>query len=149
MSGKGAERDILRLPIFNHITKSCLRVYALCSAYEIVQIQYLSICCVMLFQVICFHNSSLFVNLHTDPLQWFAKFLTFQKVWWWDPISPIHIMNHVQHFCDNLGRFMLKDDKGRQKGDALRPFTMSYTILQYSTVLPFTSATFSNLFWHF
>ena len=26
---------------------------------------------------------------------------------------------------------------------------MSYTILRYSTVLPFTSTTFSNLFWHF
>ena len=36
-----------------------------------------------------------------------------------------------------------KDDKGRH---ALRPFAMSYTILQYSTVLPFTFATFSNLF---
>ena len=41
---------------------------------------------------------------------------------------------------------MLKDNKGQQKGDALRPFAMSYTILKYSTVLPFTFATFSNLF---
>ena len=49
-------------------------------------------------------------------------------------------------FCDDLGRFALKDDKGRQKDDTLRPFAMSYTILQYSTVLPFTFATFSNLF---
>ena len=49
----------------------------------------------------------------------------------------------IRHFCDDLGRFTLKDDKGRH---ALRPFAMSYTILQYSTVLPFTFATFSNLF---
>ena len=35
------------------------------------------------------------------------------------------------------------------KGNALQPFVMSYTILQYSTVLPFTFATFSNLLWHF
>ena len=52
----------------------------------------------------------------------------------------------VRHFCDDLGRFALKDDKGRQKGNTLRPFAMSYTILQYSTVLPFTFATFSNAF---
>ena len=39
-----------------------------------------------------------------------------------------------------------KDDKGRH---TLRPFAMSYTILQYSTVFPFTFTTFSNLFWHF
>ena len=44
MSGKGAERDILRLPIFNHIMKGHLPVYALCSAYAIVLIQYLSTC---------------------------------------------------------------------------------------------------------
>ena len=81
MSGKDTERDIPRLPIFNYITKDCLPVYTLCSAYAIVLIQNLSICCVMLFQVICRHNSGfLFVNLHADPLQWFAKFLTFQKV---------------------------------------------------------------------
>ena len=49
----------------------------------------------------------------------------------------------ILHFCDDLGRFALKDDKGRH---TLRPFAMSYTILQYSTVLPFTFATFSNLF---
>ena len=49
----------------------------------------------------------------------------------------------ARHFCDNLGRFVLKDDKGRH---TLRPFAMSYTILQYSTVLPFTFVTFSNLF---
>ena len=55
----------------------------------------------------------------------------------------------LRHFCDNLGQFALKDDKGRQKGDALRPFAMSYTVLQYSTVLPFTFVTFSNLFWCF
>ena len=49
--------------------------------------------------------------------------------------------------------FALKDDKGRQgttKGrHALRPFAMSYTILQYSTVLPFTLRpflTFSDTF---
>ena len=36
-----------------------------------------------------------------------------------------------------------RDDKERH---TLRPFAMSYTILQYSTVLPFTFATFSNLF---
>ena len=32
------------------------------------------------------------------------------------------------------------------KGNTLWPFAMSYTILRYSTVLPFTSTTFSNLF---
>ena len=48
----------------------------------------------------------------------------------------------ARHFCDDLGRFTLKDNKGRQTGDALRPFAMSYTILQCSTVLPFTFATF-------
>ena len=70
MSGEGAEKDILRLPIFDHITKGRLPVYALCSAYAIVLIQYLSICCVMLFRVIRLHNSGLlFVNLHADPLQ--------------------------------------------------------------------------------
>ena len=52
----------------------------------------------------------------------------------------------ARHFCDDLGSFALKDDKGRQKGNTLQPFAMSYTILQYSTVLPFTFATFSNLF---
>ena len=52
----------------------------------------------------------------------------------------------ARHFCDDLGRLALKDNKGQQKDDALRPFAMSYTILQYSTVLPFTFATFSNLF---
>ena len=57
--------------------QDCLPAYALCSAYAIILIQYLSICCVMLFRVICLHNSGLFVNLHADPLQWF---LTFQKV---------------------------------------------------------------------
>ena len=49
----------------------------------------------------------------------------------------------IQHFCNDLGQFALKDDKGRH---ALRPFAMSYTILQYSTVLPFTFATFSDSF---
>ena len=62
------------------------------------------------------------------------------------PILPIHITNHVRHFWDDLGRFTLKDNKGQQKGEALRPFVMSYTILQYSKVLPFTSATFSDAF---
>ena len=55
----------------------------------------------------------------------------------------------AQHFCEDLGWFALKDNKGQQKDDTLRPFVMSYTILQYSTVLPFTFATFSNLFWCF
>ena len=55
----------------------------------------------------------------------------------------------IWHFCDDLGWFALTDDKGWQKDDALQPFAMSYTILQYSTVLPFTFLTFSNLFWHF
>ena len=68
---------------------------------------------------------------------------------WWDPILPIRITNHVWHFYNDLGWFTLKDDKGWQKDDALRPFAMSYTILQYSTVLPFTFATLSNLFWRF
>ena len=46
----------------------------------------------------------------------------------------------VQGYCKCI--IVLKDDKGQQKGNALWPFAMSYTILQYSTVLPFTFATF-------
>ena len=80
---------------------------------------------------------------------------------WWDPISLIFITNHVWHLCDTFA--MIWDNSHSRmtkviwdnshsrmtKGDTLRPFVMSYTILQYSTVLPFTSATFSNLFWCF
>ena len=58
-------------------------------------------------------------------------------------------MTHVRHFCDDLGRFALKDNKGQQKDNTLRPFAMSYTSLQYSTVLPFTLQpflTFSDAF---
>ena len=51
-----------------------------------------------------------------------------------------------------LRRFGMICAQGQQrttKGETLQPFVMSYTILQYSTVLPFTFATFSNLLWHF
>ena len=42
---------------------------------------------------------------------------------------------------DNLCSKMTKDNKGQQQCDTLQPFAMSYAILQYSTVLPSTSAT--------
>ena len=47
---------------------------------------------------------------------------------------------------DNLHSKMTKDDKGQQQGDTLQPFAMSYAILQYSTVLPFTFLTSSVAF---
>ena len=56
----------------------------------------------------------------------------------------------VRHLCDtfatiwdNLCSRTTKDDN---RQCFLHPFAMSYTILKYSTVLPFTFATFSNLF---
>ena len=74
-------------------------------------------------------------------------------IWWWDPISPIHIMNHVQHLCNTFATIWddscSRTTKDNKRQHFLHPFVMSYTILQYSTVLPFTSATFSNLFWCF
>ena len=56
------------------------------------------------------------------------------------------LARHFATIWDDSRSRTTKDDKGRH---TLRPFVMSYTILQYSTVLPFTFATFSNLFWRF
>ena len=67
---------------------------------------------------------------------------------WWDPILPIHITNHVWHFCDDLGWFMLKDDKGQQKVTlcnhlwCLIPFynTLQCTLLHLRPFLTFSDA---------
>ena len=95
---------------------------------------------------------SLFLGSHlTDLRRWTPDEQAIRR--WWDPISPIRITNHVRHLhntfaiiWDDSRSRTTKDDKGRH---TLRPFAMSYTILQYSTVLPCTFATFSNLFWRF
>ena len=65
------------------------------------------------------------------------------------PILPIHITNHVQCLCDNLGQFTLKDDKGWQKAtlcDNLQCLIPFYNTLQYSHSLLQPFLTFSNTF---
>ena len=64
-------------------------------------------------------------------------------IWWWDPISPIHITNHVQHFCNDLGWFVLKDNKGQQKATLFAPI---YDVLYHSTILYSAPFHFCNLF---
>ena len=69
---------------------------------------------------------------------------------WWDPILPIHLTNHVQHFCNNLERFGLKDDKGRQGmtrfATILRCLIPFYNTLQCSLSLLQPFLTFSDAF---
>ena len=68
---------------------------------------------------------------------------------WWDPIMPIRIMNHVQHFCDNLVQFALKDNKGQQKAtlcDHLWCLIPLYNTLQCSLSLVQPFLTFSGAF---
>ena len=64
-------------------------------------------------------------------------------------ILPMHITNHVRHLCNTVATIWDDLHSRMTKGNTLRPFAMSYTILQYYTVLAFTSTTFSNLFWCF
>ena len=70
---------------------------------------------------------------------------------WWDPISPICITNqcitkHVQHLCDTFA--MIWDDLHSRmtKDDKRWHFVTICNVLYHSTVLPFTSATFSDTF---
>ena len=65
---------------------------------------------------------------------------------WWDRISPMHITTHVRHFCDDLGRFALKDDKGRQ---GTTHFATICNVLYHSTILYSAPFHFCDLFWLF
>ena len=65
---------------------------------------------------------------------------------WWDPTLPIYITNHVQHFCDNLGQFALKDDKRQQRTTTMWHFATICNVLCHSTILYSAPFHFFNLF---